>query len=604
MEAPTDDSAGAQGKGGGKGGGKGRAPRTPVGFDIFIRNLLEDTTAEQLWEHFKACGNIISAPRMHLGRGFAWITYDSQQAVSEAINTMNGCNLGTRKIYVHAANKMSAMNSAMSRPVTNTDNELFIGAHLPALCEETVDKLVAPNPDGIYIDGTFGRGGHCRALLKALSPTGRLHAFDMDPEAIQVGKVLMAEDSRFTIHHAPFSTMHEVFKSIGIKSGSVAGVLLDVGISSPQFNDKSRGFRPEADGPLDLRFDTSKGVPASEFLKTVPHADLVKIIDEYGEESGIHNYCQSGHAARRIADVICLARSSGGLPATTKSFAELVATGRGKETSGQVMHPAKMTFQALRIHLNDEFEEMRKGMKAAFKLIGDGGRIGLITWKFSERKIVDEVFGCLEAVRDDAPLLKWYNGQPDASPLPEGPSLENDEVVRPSQRELQRNSRSRQGLLHVLHKGNKPRLTHLEQQAYALPGWADVVDPIGSTKDAGDGDQANTDAPAAAVHEEAEKPSAKRKNLEADEEKKAKKKAKKAKKAKKEAKQAKKEAHVESVKSMELQVEQQKQMLASALETEDFVAAHECKVPLVRAQYSAENWCFVTDDGQQTGCGT
>lgn len=255
---------------------------------------------------------------------------------------------------------------------------------------------------------------------------------------------------------------------------------MDVGISSPQFDDTGRGFRPEADGPLDLRFDNSKGVPASEFLKTVPHSELVQIINDYGEESA------GGDAARRIADAICLARSRGELPTRTKPFAELVARAKGKETSGQMMHPAKMTFQALRIHLNNEFDEMRKGMRAAFKLIGEGGRIGLITWKFSERDIVDEVFRSLEAVREKEPLLKWYQEQPNASPLPNGPSLENDEVVKPSERELQSNSRSRAALLHVMYKRNLPRLAHLEERAYALPSWADVLAPVGSANDEGE----------------------------------------------------------------------------------------------------------------------
>ena len=109
----------------------------------------------------------------------------------------------------------------------------------------------------------------------------------------------MAADSRFTIHHAPFSSMKKTLKSCGVELGSISGVLLDVGISSPQFDDTSRGFRPEMDGPLDLRFDTGKGVPAYEFLKTVPHEDLVDIINEYGEESA------TGHAGRRIADAVC-----------------------------------------------------------------------------------------------------------------------------------------------------------------------------------------------------------------------------------------------------------------------------------------------------------
>ena len=490
------------------------------GYEVFVRNLLEDTKTEELYAFFEPAGKIIRAPRLNLGRGFAWITFDSMAAVAQAVS-WSGSYLGSRIVYVHPANNVSGGDGHEK-------------IHHPALCDETVEKMIAPNPGGVYVDGTFGRGGHTKAMLAAMSPTGKMHAFDMDPEAIRVGKQLttplasahspaqsqplaashspshlragkelMAADPRFTIHYALFSTMGKALKKVGVAPGSVSGVLLDVGISSPQFDDVSRGFRPEADGALDLRFDTGKGVPASEFLTTVPRAELVRILSEYGEESG------GGHAARRIADAICLARSRGELPTTTKRFAELVAQAKGKETSGQVMHPAKMTFQALRIHLNDEFEEMRKGMRAAFKLVGEGGRVGLITWKFSERKIVDEIYGALEAVRADEPLLKWYQGQPGAPTLPDGPSMESEEVVRPSEKELKMNSRARVALLHVLHKRNLPRLSHLEKQAYALPGWAQVVAPVGSTD-------------AAAAQEE---PSGKRKK--GDEESKPKKKAKK-----------------------------------------------------------------------------
>lgn len=438
-----------------KAGGKGKGK----GFDILIRNLQENTSSKELVDFFSDAGNIVGTPRFLSGKGFAFVTFDSQAAAKEAIS-WSGCYFGSRIIHIHAASK-NAEELADIR-----------GKHIPALCEEVVQKMVAPNTDGVYVDGTFGRGGHSKAMLAAMSPVGKLHAFDMDPEAIKVGKELMAKDPRFTIHHAPFSSMRKVLKTVGVKPGSVAGVFLDVGISSPQFDDTGRGFRPEADGALDLRFDTSKGVPASEFLMTVPHSELARIIDEYGEET------VAGDASRRIADAICLARSRGELPTRTKPFAELVARAKGKETSGQVMHPAKMTFQALRIHLNDEFGEMRKGMWAAYKLVGEGGRIGLITWKFSERRIVDEVFRSLQAVREKEPLLKWYKEQPDASSLPDGPSLEDDEVVRPSVGELQRNSRSKAALLHVMYKRNKPRLSHLEERAYALPAWAGVLAPV------------------------------------------------------------------------------------------------------------------------------
>eukprot|EP00931_Biecheleriopsis_adriatica_P061793 TRINITY_DN37173_c0_g1_i2.p1 TRINITY_DN37173_c0_g1~~TRINITY_DN37173_c0_g1_i2.p1 ORF type:complete len:484 (+),score=97.33 TRINITY_DN37173_c0_g1_i2:75-1526(+) len=431
------------------------------GYDIFVRNLKENTTSEELADFFREAGKILGRPRLQLARGFAWIRFDSPAAVEEAVS-WSGCYFGSRIIYIEAAKSIHTGTSVQQA-----------GKHIPALCEETVQKMVAPDAGGVYVDGTFGRGGHSKAMLAAMSPSGRLHAFDMDPEAIKVGKELMKEDSRFTIHHAPFSSMKEILGALGISPGSVAGVFMDLGISSPQFDDTGRGFRPEADGPLDLRFDISKGVPASEFLKTVDHSELVRILAEYGEVA------PGGHSARRIADVICLARLRGELPTRTKPFAELVARVRGKEHSGQVMHPAKMTFQALRIHLNDEFEEFRKGMRAAFKLLGIGGRIGIISWKFSERDILEEMFRPLEAVKPDEPLLKWYQEQPEACSLPEGPSLEDDEVVRPSESELQRNSRSRVALLHVLHKRKKPRLAQLEKRAYALPGWADAVAPGG-----------------------------------------------------------------------------------------------------------------------------
>lgn len=427
----------------------GNAAGQVKGYDIFIRNLKSNTTSEQLADFFRDAGEIIRAPRLLPESGFAFITFDSPAAVTEAVS-WSGCYFGSRIIYVDVAKGVQEC-----------------GTHFPALCEEVVQKIVVPSTGGVYVDGTFGRGGHSKAMLAAMSPTGKLHAFDMDPEAIKVGKELMAKDPRFTMHHAPFSSMKKVLGPLGVLSGSVGGVLLDLGISSPQIDDAGRGFRPETDGPLDLRFDNSKGVPASEFLKTVPHSELVRIIGEYGESGG--------DVARRIADVICLARSRGELPTRTRSFAALVARAKGKDASGQAMHPAKMTFQALRIHLNDEFGEIRKGMRAAFKLLGQGGRLGLITWKFSERDIVDEVFRSLEAVKDGEPLFEWYQEQPNVSPLPDGPSLETDEVVRPSERELQRNSRSKSALLHVLHKRNLPRLAHLEKRAYALPGWAEIL---------------------------------------------------------------------------------------------------------------------------------
>ncbi|MDA9097881.1 16S rRNA (cytosine(1402)-N(4))-methyltransferase [bacterium] len=184
------------------------------------------------------------------------------------------------------------------------------------------------------------------------------------------GKKLQAEDERFTIHHAPFGCMDKVLRD----TPSISGVFLDLGISSPQFDDSGRGFRPEQDGPLDLRFDLTRGEPASAFLRNVAREELIRIIHAFGETS-------DPIAARRVADGIVLARESNALPSTTKAFAALVASAKGKEY--QAMHPAKLTFQALRIHLNQEFDEMRRGMRAAMEVMADGGRLGVLTVRFS-----------------------------------------------------------------------------------------------------------------------------------------------------------------------------------------------------------------------------
>jgi len=144
------------------------------GYEVFVRNLLEDTKTEELYAFFEPAGKIIRAPRLNLGRGFAWITFDSMAAVAQAVS-WSGSYLGSRIVYVHPANNVSGGDGHEK-------------IHHPALCDETVEKMIAPNPGGVYVDGTFGRGGHTKAMLAAMSPTGKMHAFDMDPEAIRVGK--------------------------------------------------------------------------------------------------------------------------------------------------------------------------------------------------------------------------------------------------------------------------------------------------------------------------------------------------------------------------------------------------------------------------------
>ena len=431
------------------------------GYEIFIKYLPPDTTEASLLELFQEAGEIVGPPRLmtdsHTGKckGVGWITFATPAGLAKAL-TWDGYKVGGRSLSVQRG---KAVHTGL-RPSVQAP-----GTHTPALLHEVVAKLVGSERSGTFVDATFGRGGHTRGLLEALTPNARMHAFDMDPEAISAGKELERADSRFAIHHAPFSSMAATLRPLGVRP---TAVLFDLGISSPQFDEAHRGFRPEADGPLDLRFDQGKGVPAWQWLETVERMELIRVLHEYGETSDLA-------AARRIADAICLARAEKALPRRTREFASLVAEAKGKEY--QAMHPAKLAFQALRVHLNDEFGEARAGLRAAFDLLDDGGRIGVITWKHSECALVVDFFRGLEGVRAECPLRRWYAQQPSAAPPPtESWSLSMDDATRPSERELATNSRSRSAVLHVLRKQRVPPLAELERLAYARLGWAAPTD--------------------------------------------------------------------------------------------------------------------------------
>ena len=429
------------------------------GYEIFIKYLPAETTAPELRKWFAEAGEIVGEARLMTHpqtgkcKGVGWLTFATEAGFTEALG-WDGCEYGGRRLAISSATKQhTGFRPSVQAP----------GTHTPALLQEVLRAMVAPDPSGVYVDATFGRGGHTRGMLAALSPRGSMHAFDMDPDAIKVGKELAASDARFAIHHSPFSAMAAV---LGARAVTPAAVFFDLGISSPQFDEAHRGFRPEADGPLDLRFDQSQGQPAWQFLQEVERGALIKLLCEYGETT-------DAAAARRIADTICLARQAGRLPRRTREFAAMVATAKGREY--QAMHPAKLTFQvaaarspsrpppacllqpqplgplatslvrlqsalapsppllprppppprppprrlrgpsqALRVHLNREFDEMRRGMRAAFELLGEGGRIGLITWKHSECAIVVDFFRSLEAVR---PIL----ARPRLNPRPTSP---------------------------------------------------------------------------------------------------------------------------------------------------------------------------------------
>ena len=344
------------------------------------------------------------------------------------------------------------------------------GTHTPAMFEECVEAMgVEWNPDGVYVDGTFGRGGHSKKILEKLGPRGTLHAFDMDPEAIVVGEALRKADARFVIHHAPFSKMAEVLARRGV---AVDGILLDIGISSPQL-DGGRGFKPEVDGPLDMRFDVRDGVEdAMGYLQRADRRQLAAALEAYGGERPA--------AARRIADAVALAKRDGSLQRmTTRPFADLVERAKGKEY--QAMHPAKMTFQALRIVVNREYLELELGLQAALDVLKVGGTVCVLTWKHSECAVVVD-FQTTRAVAPwDHPLKLWHDkfkakhekNAKRAKCDDNAIGCDVDDARRPTDAEIQRNSRSRSALLHVTRKAVGLRLDDLERVAASCLGWDD-----------------------------------------------------------------------------------------------------------------------------------
>ncbi len=244
-------------------------------------------------------------------------------------------------------------------------------SHRTVLLTEAVEALVT-RTDGVYVDGTFGRGGHARAILQRLGPAGRLVAFDQDPEAVAAAAAMA--DARFAIEHASFARMRECLAARGI--AQVDGVLLDLGVSSPQIDNPERGFSFRFDAPLDMRMDTTRGETAADFLARASEREIVEVLREHGEE----------RAAVPIAKAL-VARRDGGSPVRrTGELAALVARAVKSREPGQ--DPATRTFQALRIHVNAELEALEQGLKAALALLGPGGRLVVISFHSLEDRIV------------------------------------------------------------------------------------------------------------------------------------------------------------------------------------------------------------------------
>jgi 16S rRNA (cytosine1402-N4)-methyltransferase len=242
--------------------------------------------------------------------------------------------------------------------------------HITVLLHEAVDALEI-KPDGIYVDGTFGYGGHSRLILERLGKDGRLIAFDKDLSAVTEGRVI--KDVGFHIVHSRFSRIQEELQKLGVSQ--VDGVLLDLGVSSPQLEDASRGFSFRLNGPLDMRMDTSQGQTATEWIASVSEAQLGEVIKNYGEE----------RFAKRIARAVVATRSRQPI-VTTLQLAEIVATAVRSRKQNQ--NPATRTFQAIRIYLNQELEELSLSLPQCVELLNPGGRLVIISFHSLEDRIV------------------------------------------------------------------------------------------------------------------------------------------------------------------------------------------------------------------------
>jgi len=300
-------------------------------------------------------------------------------------------------------------------------------SHVPVLLEESMSALRI-REEGTYVDGTFGRGGHSAAILARLGVRGRLLALDQDPAA-HADRAL--QDPRLELIHGRFSTMTEALAARGIRQ--VAGVLLDLGVSSPQLDQAQRGFSFAKDGPLDMRMDTTRGETAAEWLHRADEKDIREVIRTYGEE----------RFAQQVAAAIVAARSRERI-GTTRQLAEVVAGAVRTREPGQ--HPATRTFQALRIFINQELEELAVTLPQAASLLEPGGRLAVISFHSLEDRIVKQF------IRDRSSDLLPKGLPVRAKDLPKPELTAIGKAIKASPEEVRRNPRSRSAVLRVAEK--------------------------------------------------------------------------------------------------------------------------------------------------------
>jgi 16S rRNA (cytosine1402-N4)-methyltransferase len=313
------------------------------------------------------------------------------------------------------------------------------GGHAPVLLAEAVAAL-AVHDDGVYVDATFGRGGHARAILAALGARGRLVGVDRDAEAQAAAGAI--DDARFTFRRGWFSALPDIVASLGIHA--VDGVLLDLGVSSPQLDAPERGFSYRAEGPLDMRMDTSCGETAAQFIARATIDELAKVIRDYGEE----------RFAQSVARAIAKARERGPID-STRELAAIVAQAIGARTRGDWRQdPAARTFQALRIAVNRELHELSVALPRITGLLASGGRLAVISFHSLEDRIVKRFFAfASKPYGGDARLRRMPIA--DAS-LPVPPLALVGRAVKPGDAELARNPRARSAVLRIAERTQAP----------------------------------------------------------------------------------------------------------------------------------------------------
>lgn len=318
--------------------------------------------------------------------------------------------------------------------------------HRAVLAAEAVAAL-AVQPDGTYVDGTFGRGGHSRLILDRLGPQGRLIALDRDPQAVAAAQAI--SDPRFCIVHSAFSALAPTLDAQGVARAQ--GMLFDLGVSSPQLDDPARGFSFRADGPLDMRMDPTQGTSAADWLASASEAQLREVIGGYGEE----------RFAKQVAAAIAAARRSAPIR-TTHQLADLVGAAVRTREPGQ--DPATRTFQALRIFVNRELEEVSLMLPQALERLAPGGRLALIAFHSLEDRIVKRFLqSCARPVLPrDLPLR--------ASEMPQALLTIVGKPVRASRAEALANPRARSAVLRVAERTAAPfdpsLITRIEPDAW------------------------------------------------------------------------------------------------------------------------------------------